>query len=118
MFVALGCLVEIQSRRRLIGLCLGSAIVISGFIWFGSPDLETYRGLSGIDTALFVSVAISIAATAVAQQQWARALISGLLFLASPENCCSKRSPAPPCLSIRMRLVSWSWSRHICWEPW
>ena len=81
MFVALGCLVEIQSRRRLIGLCLGSAIVISSFIWFGSPDLEIYRGLSGIDTALFVSVAISVAATAVAQRQWARALISGLLFV-------------------------------------
>jgi rhomboid family GlyGly-CTERM serine protease len=81
MFVVLGCLVEIQSRRRMIGLCLGSAIVISGVIWIGSPDLETYRGLSGIDTALFVSVAISIAVTAVAQRQWARALTSGLLMV-------------------------------------
>lgn len=80
MFVVLGCMVEIQSRLRMISLCVGSAIVISGFTWFGNSDLATYRGLSGIDTALFVSVAISIAATAVAQQQWTRAAIPGLLL--------------------------------------
>ena len=81
MFIVLGCVVEIQSRRRLVGLCLGSALAISGFTWFGSSGLETYRGLSGIDTALFVSVAISIASAAVARRQWVRALVSATLLV-------------------------------------
>ncbi len=73
-------MVENQSRWRMIGLGLGSAIAISGFTWFARTDVAVCRGLSGIDTALFTYVAVVILVNAVAHHQWARCLVSGLLF--------------------------------------
>lgn len=53
VFVILGIPVEHYSRRGLI-LCLStSAILISATLWFWQQDMAYYRGLSGIDSALF-----------------------------------------------------------------
>lgn len=60
MFVILGAVAERMDRRRL-WLCLGTgAIAISGVFWVMHSHLETYRGLSGLDSALFVLVAICL----------------------------------------------------------
>ena len=40
--------------RRTIGCVLGSALAITGCLWFLQPEITHYRGLSGIDSALFV----------------------------------------------------------------
>ena len=79
MFVVLGCLIERQSRRRLLWLCLGSAAAISSFVWFARPDVATYRGLSGIDTALFVNLGTVLVVEAIQHRQYG-ADFSGMLL--------------------------------------
>ncbi|HEX4146321.1 MAG TPA: rhombosortase [Pirellulales bacterium] len=53
MFGLLGGLIERRSRRWLLATVGASAAAISFALWFGHPGLEQYRGLSGIDSALF-----------------------------------------------------------------
>jgi rhomboid family GlyGly-CTERM serine protease len=56
MFITLGSLVEWQSRARWLGVTLGSAVAISAGLWWLRPDMMWYRGLSGIDSALFACI--------------------------------------------------------------
>lgn len=58
MFVMLGMLCEQNSRVRYAVCVVGSALVISLTLWIALPDLAIYRGLSGIDSALFVLLAV------------------------------------------------------------
>jgi rhomboid family GlyGly-CTERM serine protease len=80
MFVVLGYLIERQSRCRLLGLLLGSATAISSYVWCVRPDVVTYRGLSGIDTALFVYLAAMLVVDAVQNRQLGRGLAAGMLL--------------------------------------
>lgn len=53
VFVVLGIMAERYSRRGLI-LCLTiSAVLISAILWVWQQDMDCYRGLSGLDSALF-----------------------------------------------------------------
>jgi rhomboid family GlyGly-CTERM serine protease len=64
MFAVLGALCERRSRPRFL-LCLAlSALAISGGIWWLLPAIESYRGLSGIDSALFTLAAATMLADA------------------------------------------------------
>lgn len=60
VFVALGSWLEARSRARWAGVVGGAAIVISGAVWALAPQLQTYRGLSGIDSALFAAVGVAL----------------------------------------------------------
>ncbi len=56
----LGWVLEREDRRSLL-VCLGlSAVLIPAVVHFGLPDLATYRGLSGIDSAVFVLLAVTL----------------------------------------------------------
>ena len=57
MFVALGAVIEQRSRRALWQTIGWSAAAISAGVWFAQPDVAVYRGLSGIDSAMFTSIA-------------------------------------------------------------
>lgn len=57
MFVVLGSLCELEHRGRCIASVIGATILIPVVLWFGMPGLSIYRGLSGIDSALFVLLA-------------------------------------------------------------
>ena len=52
-FLAFGSLVEIRSRRAWIYCVTVGAIVISGGVMWLQPQFSFYRGLSGLDSALF-----------------------------------------------------------------
>lgn len=53
VFLLLGAVCERESRQRFIaGLALAS-VGISAAVWFWQPHFELYRGLSGLDCALF-----------------------------------------------------------------
>ena len=52
-FLAFGSLVEIRSRRAWIYCVAVGAIVISGGVMWLQPQFSFYRGLSGLDSALF-----------------------------------------------------------------
>ena len=56
MFAALAAVLESRSRGRLIGCIVASAVAIPLAIQVFLPDVPTYRGLSGIDSALFTLV--------------------------------------------------------------
>ena len=58
-FSVLGAFVESRGRRRLVATLLGSAVAIPLAVLVLDPGAATYRGLSGIDSALFV-VALAI----------------------------------------------------------
>jgi rhomboid family GlyGly-CTERM serine protease len=80
MFVFLGAMVERQSRLRLVAVCLVSAVSISFLVLWGQLDLRTYRGLSGLDTALFVYLACDQLAGAWRQRSWGEGLLPAILL--------------------------------------
>jgi rhomboid family GlyGly-CTERM serine protease len=72
-FVVLGVLVE-RTSRRLLGLTLAtSALAISAAVWLFEPHLATYRGLSGVDSALFATWAATAIRHAAGKRQWSTA---------------------------------------------
>jgi membrane associated rhomboid family serine protease len=58
MFVVLGVLVEGRHRGSFVVTVLASATAITAVLWFAHPEVAAYRGLSGIDSALFTNAAI------------------------------------------------------------
>ncbi|MCF7853577.1 MAG: rhombosortase [Candidatus Pacebacteria bacterium] len=57
-FVILGALCEVRDRRGMLGVLLVSAVMISLGTWVFLPHLNAYRGLSGLDSALFGLAAV------------------------------------------------------------
>ncbi len=63
MLAVLGAWIETRSRRALLLVLGASTLAINLALWCGLPQVAHYRGLSGIDTALFTFVACDVAAT-------------------------------------------------------
>jgi rhomboid family GlyGly-CTERM serine protease len=60
-FLVLAALCEIWiSRRVLLATVAGSALAVSAGVWLALPEIDRYRGLSGIDSALFVLAAARV----------------------------------------------------------
>jgi len=79
-FTALGILWERRRPAAFLGCVLASALAVSLAMPAVYPSLTAYRGLSGIDAALFVglAVAVSIDAWRAADRVW---LLTGLACL-------------------------------------
>lgn len=60
VFVVLGALCERRSRKGFLACVFGSAAAISLYLLVALPELPIYRGLSGIDTGLFVLLGVSL----------------------------------------------------------
>lgn len=60
MFAALGAFLERHNRRLLVATVVVSATAISMSLWYLEPGVLEYRGLSGLDSALF-SAALMLA---------------------------------------------------------
>ncbi len=60
VFLVLAVLCERIDRRRMLAAIAGSAIVVSAGVLLLETRLDRYRGLSGIDSALFFLFSISI----------------------------------------------------------
>jgi rhomboid family GlyGly-CTERM serine protease len=81
MFVVLGAACEMRSPRRM-WLCTGlAAASVSLLVFYRFPGCGAYRGLSGIDTALFVLLGIDLMREARRQRQPALFLAIGGLLL-------------------------------------
>ena len=59
-FAALGMACEWRSRARFLVCLVLSALAISVSVWWMLPEIQVYRGLSGIDSALFMFLAASM----------------------------------------------------------
>jgi len=53
VFALLGGEIERRGRIQLIVTITAAALAVSAAVWWGLPHLVLYRGLSGIDSALF-----------------------------------------------------------------
>jgi rhomboid family GlyGly-CTERM serine protease len=53
VFVVLGSICERLDRRRFLWTIVGSTLLISTIVAMCLPSIEAYRGLSGVDSALF-----------------------------------------------------------------
>ena len=70
VFIALGFICEPANRHRFVVGLLASSLLISLSLWVFVPDLQTYRGLSGLDTALFTLLSASALATSWREHRW------------------------------------------------
>ncbi len=80
MFALLGAICERFSRMRTLVCLAASTLLISITVWLFAPELTTYRGLSGLDSALFTLLLSMLIRPAFAEKRWS-AVASYLLLL-------------------------------------
>jgi rhomboid family GlyGly-CTERM serine protease len=77
MFAVLGATCESRGRGRFLA-CVGtSAAAISVAVWWGIPEITAYRGLSGVDSALYTLAASLVLRDALHQHAWGLGAIWG-----------------------------------------
>ena len=85
MLVALAALLEPLGRGRLLVCVLCSALAIPLAVLWWAPDVTTYRGLSGIDSALFAMALVGFLREAMAERRPGLVILflaTGIGFLA------------------------------------
>lgn len=82
MFALLGAICERIDFKRYGGLLLLAAFAIPVSVAFSNPELSTYRGLSGLDTALFAMATVHLGLERLKDKDTAGLLIYVALFLA------------------------------------
>lgn len=83
--VTFACLAAIclTESGRATWTCLGvSAVAIPAAVWFVMPDMPTYRGLSGLDSALFALLTALLIRRGAVEGDWRRVALAGGLALA------------------------------------
>lgn len=81
IFLVLAAVCELRDRGRMLGCVVGAAVAVTTVVWVWFPELGTYRGLSGIDTALFTMLAIDVVRDAMRDQnRLLQIAASGLLL--------------------------------------
>ena len=83
-FVVLGAICEHRSRTRLAVCILGSALMIPLGVRIILPGMQTYRGLSGIDSGLFVLLAVMLLGEKLSDRGW---IWAGGIFLVLVAFC-------------------------------
>ena len=68
VFAVLGSFCELRSRRAFVLCVVHSALAISLALAVLMPEVESYRGLSGIDTALFMLLAVRVIRTGLRER--------------------------------------------------
>lgn len=81
VFVVLGVLCERRSRAAFLVTVATSAIAISAYLLFGQTSITVYRGLSGIDTALFCLCCLQILTDARERNDRTIQLVTGCAFV-------------------------------------
>lgn len=70
VLLVLGVLCERSDRNTYVACLLGSAVLISLSMWCCMPEIATYRGLSGLDSALFALLAGNLLVENWSERQW------------------------------------------------
>ncbi len=84
VFMVLGVMAERRSRRGFVFCLTFSVLVISSILWFWQQDMDCYRGLSGLDSALFGFVAFLMIRERIQSREYRSAgfiLVAGVAFL-------------------------------------
>jgi rhomboid family GlyGly-CTERM serine protease len=82
MFATLGAIAETNMPRRYRWTLILSALLITAGVMLYHPEMETYRGLSGIDTALFGLIVADLLGRRLHERDWRSVFwFSALLFV-------------------------------------
>jgi rhomboid family GlyGly-CTERM serine protease len=81
MFAVLGAVCELQNPWRMRVCTLATATIVSAVVYWFFPDIDFYRGLSGIDTALFVLFAVDLMRDAQRQKNHATVFVTATLLM-------------------------------------
>ena len=81
MFAVLGALCEWRSPARMRWCAVAGAAAVSATVIWLFPTVELYRGLSGIDTALFTLLAIALLRDARREQNVGQMFCTGGLLI-------------------------------------
>jgi rhomboid family GlyGly-CTERM serine protease len=81
MFATLGAFLERSSRWLLLAVLAAAAPAVSAAIWLLQPDMLVYRGLSGVDSALFAAALVILLIDAVRSGHKRLTAVVGLLAL-------------------------------------
>ena len=60
MFVVLGAICEMRNRGQMRGCLVAAVAAVSMVVFWKFPEIVSYRGLSGLDTALFTLLATDL----------------------------------------------------------
>lgn len=77
MFVVLGAVCEWRDPLRMRCCAAAAAGAVSLLVMLQFPQIAFYRGLSGIDTALFTLLAIDLLCDAIRDRNWLLAMATG-----------------------------------------
>ena len=81
-FAFLGTLCERDGRTRFLACLALAGVAIPLCVGAAHPEIRTYRGLSGLDSALFSLLAATIVREKIVVKQPAWAFAAGAVFLA------------------------------------
>jgi rhomboid family GlyGly-CTERM serine protease len=81
MFAALGALCEYRNATRMWACVAAGAAAVTATVYWWFPDVYFYRGLSGLDTALFTLLAIEMLHEARREQNRLQAYCVGGLLI-------------------------------------
>ena len=80
MFVTMGVICERRNSTQFAIVLILSAIAIPLFVSSFSLEVSSYRGLSGLDTALFGLAVLYLVRSAIQEQNWPGVGMYGFLF--------------------------------------
>ncbi len=87
VFVVLGAIAERISRRNfLITLSVSAAVIMLG-VWLAQPQFTIYRGLSGIDSALYGFVITDLLAAGWRERHGFSLVVGGLALAGFSAKC-------------------------------
>src|SRR5262249_42460087 len=78
---ALGWICEREGVSRFLATVAAAALMIPLILLCAQPQMTKYRGLSGIDSALFALLAAIIARQAITERDWSRLGVAILISL-------------------------------------
>lgn len=81
VFAALGTICERRDRASFLRCLVLATAAITGVVWAARPDMNLYRGISGIDSALFALLGLCLFAERLRERRWAGAAALALLGL-------------------------------------
>ncbi len=87
-FAVLGALCERERRTAFLVCVGGGAVIIPLALWTFLPGMDTYGGLSGLDSALFAYVAVVLLRQKVRDREWFFVGVGGALMLAFAAKTC------------------------------
>jgi len=89
VFFVLAAVCERLDRTLLLRAVVLSVPTCSAAVWWLAPELDTYRGLSGIDSALLGAIGAKVVVDALSNGDWRRSVLPmGLVLGFAAKTAC------------------------------